>query len=46
MMLIDVVKIPVVVSLGVVVAILVVTMVASVKTAPKIGHKTAARTEG
>ena len=46
MMLIDVVKIPVVVSLGVVVAILVVTMVASVKTAPKIGPKTAARTEG
>lgn len=36
MLLIDVYKIPVVVSLGVVVAILAVTMVASVRTAPKI----------
>ncbi|HEY6133605.1 MAG TPA: TerC family protein [Rubrivivax sp.] len=36
MMLIDVFKIPVAVSLGVVVAILAVTMWASVKTAPKI----------
>lgn len=36
MLLIDVYKIPVLVSLGVVVAILAVTMVLSVKTAPKI----------
>ena len=36
MLLIDVVKIPVLVSLGVVVAILVVTMVVSLKTAPKL----------
>ena len=42
MLLIDVVKIPVVVSLGMVVAILAVTMVASLKTAPKLP----ARTEG
>ncbi len=40
MMLIDVYKIPVLVSLGVVVAILAVTMIVSVKTAPKINaHK-------
>jgi len=36
MMLIDLYKIPVAVSLAVVVAILAITMVASVKTAPKI----------
>ena len=36
MLLIDVFKIPVLVSLGVVVAILAITMVASVKTAPRI----------
>ncbi len=36
MLLIDVVKIPVLISLGVVVAILAVTMIASVKTAPRI----------
>jgi len=45
MLLIDVVKIPVVVSLGVVVAILAVTMVASVKTAPRL-DKAARRIEG
>jgi tellurite resistance protein TerC len=39
MMLIDVLKIPVLVSLGVVVAILAVTMIASVKTAPRIESK-------
>jgi tellurite resistance protein TerC len=38
MMLIDVFKIPVAVSLAVVVAILAVTMVASVRTAPRIGR--------
>lgn len=38
MMLIDLYKIPVMVSLGVVVAILAVTMVLSVRTAPKIGR--------
>lgn len=38
MMLIDIYKIPVMVSLGVVVAILAVTMVLSVRTAPKIGR--------
>lgn len=37
MMLIDLVKIPVLASLGVVIGILAVTMVWSVKTAPKIG---------
>ncbi|MBK6471650.1 MAG: TerC family protein [Betaproteobacteria bacterium] len=37
MLLIDVVKIPVLLSLGVVVAILAVTMVWSVRTAPRIG---------
>ena len=37
MMLIDIYKIPVVVSLGVVIGILAVTMIWSVKTAPKIG---------
>jgi tellurite resistance protein TerC len=36
MLLIDVIKIPVLVSLGAVVAILAVTMVASLKTAPKL----------
>jgi tellurite resistance protein TerC len=40
MMLIDVYKIPVLVSLGVVVGILAVTMVLSVRTAPKIGSQT------
>ena len=39
MLLIDVYKIPVLVSLGVVVAILAVTMVLSVKTAPKLPQK-------
>ena len=39
MMLIDVFKIPVAVSLGVVVAVLAITMVWSVKTAPKITPK-------
>jgi tellurite resistance protein TerC len=43
MLLIDVYKIPVSVSLGVVVAILAVTMVWSVKTAPRIKSATAAR---
>jgi tellurite resistance protein TerC len=38
MMLIDIYKIPVMVSLSVVVAILAVTMVLSVRTAPKIGR--------
>jgi tellurite resistance protein TerC len=42
MLLIDVIKIPVLVSLGVVVGILAVTMVASLKTAPKLP----ARSEG
>ncbi len=42
MMLIDIYKIPVVVSLGVVIAILAITMVWSVKTAPKIKDKNAA----
>jgi tellurite resistance protein TerC len=41
MMLIDIFKIPVVVSLGVVIAILAITMVWSVKTAPKIKDKAA-----
>ena len=40
MMLIDIFKIPVAVSLGVVIAILAITMVWSVKTAPKIPIKT------
>jgi tellurite resistance protein TerC len=40
MLLIDVYKIPVLISLGVVVAILAVTMVLSVKTAPKLPAKT------
>jgi tellurite resistance protein TerC len=39
MMLIDVYKIPVAVSLGVVVAILAATMLLSVRTAPKIKHE-------
>ena len=47
MMLIDLYKIPVLVSLGVVIGILAVTMVWSVKTAPRIGaSKTAAGSEG
>jgi len=37
MLLVDVVKVPVLVSLGVVVGILAVTMVWNVKTAPRIG---------
>ncbi len=41
MLLIDIYKIPVLVSLGVVVAILAITMVWSVKTAPKISEKQA-----
>jgi tellurite resistance protein TerC len=36
MLLIDVVKIPVLISLGVVVSVLAITMIASVRTAPKI----------
>jgi len=40
MLLVDFVKIPVLVSLGVVVAVLAVTMLASVKTAPKIADRT------
>ena len=40
MLLIDIFKIPVVVSLGVVIAILAITMVLSVKTAPRIVTKT------
>ncbi|MCZ8076036.1 MAG: TerC family protein [Paucibacter sp.] len=40
MMLIDVIKIPVLLSLGVVVAILAVTMVLSLRTAPRIEAKT------
>jgi tellurite resistance protein TerC len=39
MLLVDFVKIPVLVSLGVVVAVLAVTMVASVKTAPKVADR-------
>ena len=39
MMLIDVIKIPVLLSLGVVVAILAVTMLWSVRTAPRIGAR-------
>ena len=42
MLLIDIFKIPVVVSLGVVIAILAITMVWSVKTAPRIVTKTKA----
>jgi tellurite resistance protein TerC len=44
MLLIDVIKIPVLVSLGVVVAILAVTMVLSVKTAPRLPQKVDGRT--
>jgi tellurite resistance protein TerC len=45
MMLIDLYKIPVLVSLGVVVGILAITMIWSVKTAPRIGgSKTATGT--
>jgi tellurite resistance protein TerC len=40
MLIVDFVKIPVLVSLGVVVAVLAVTMLASVKTAPKIADRT------
>ena len=40
MLLIDIYKIPVVVSLGVVIAILAITMVWSLKTAPRIPIKT------
>ena len=43
MMLIDIYKIPVLVSLGVVVAILAVTMLWSVKTAPRIAAPPAGR---
>jgi tellurite resistance protein TerC len=39
MLLIDIYKIPVLVSLGVVVAVLAVTMIASVKTAPRISDR-------
>jgi tellurite resistance protein TerC len=39
MLLIDVVKIPVLISLGVVVAVLAITMVWSLKTAPRIGAR-------
>ena len=45
MLLIDVYKIPVALSLAVVVGILAITMVASVRTAPKIGDKASARSE-
>jgi tellurite resistance protein TerC len=43
MMLIDIFKIPVAVSLGVVVSILAITMILSVKTAPKIAGEAASR---
>ena len=43
MMLIDLVKIPVAVSLGVVVAILAITMFASVKTAPRLAARAPAQ---
>ena len=47
MLLVDVVKIPVLVSLGVVVAVLAVTMVWSVRTAPQLReHEPHRRTEG
>jgi len=46
MLLIDVVKIPVLVSLGVVVAVLAVTMVWSVKTARRLPQRTADETAG
>ncbi len=42
MLLIDVYKIPVLVSLGVVIGILAITMIASLKTAPKIANQPAA----
>jgi tellurite resistance protein TerC len=42
MLLIDVIKIPVLISLGVVVAILAITMIWSLKTAPKIEHERSA----
>ncbi|HEX5372536.1 MAG TPA: TerC family protein [Aquabacterium sp.] len=40
MLLIDVIKIPVVISLGVVIGILAITMIWSVKTAPKLERRT------
>lgn len=46
MLLIDVVKIPVLVSLGVVVAVLAITMVWSVKTAPRLPQRTADEAAG
>ncbi|MCI1190347.1 TerC family protein [Calidifontimicrobium sp. SYSU G02091] len=46
MLLIDVVKIPVLVSLGVVVAVLAITMVWSVKTAPRLPQRTADEVAG
>ena len=46
MMLIDIIKIPVVVSLGVVVAILAVTMWLSLRTAPKLKAREAGGTSG
>ena len=46
MLLIDVYKIPVLVSLGVVVAVLAVTMVLSVKTAPRIAQRPADEAAG
>jgi len=46
MMLIDIIKIPVVVSLGVVVAILAVTMWLSLRTAPKLKEREAGGTTG
>jgi tellurite resistance protein TerC len=42
MLLIDVIKIPVLISLGVVVSVLAITMVWSLKTAPKIERETSA----
>ncbi|WP_119353566.1 TerC family protein [Azohydromonas sediminis] len=46
MLLIDVYKIPVLVSLGVVVAVLAITMVWSVKTAPRLPQRTADEVAG
>jgi tellurite resistance protein TerC len=46
MLLIDVYKIPVLVSLGVVVAVLAITMIWSVKTAPRLQQRTADETAG
>ena len=42
MLLIDVIKIPVLISLGVVVSVLAITMIWSLKTAPKIEHERSA----